>query len=399
MAGAQVRGAAEIVRAVDGTGLLAGGGSARAAGGDGVGTGRGVHRGGVHRGGVHRGGASAAPRPGPLLVLCSAGRDSACLLDVVARLTGTASVHVLHVDHGLRGAADAAEDEAVVRRWCDDARVALTVRWAEASTAPVGDAAGNVLAWARSERRRLAAEVSADLGARRILVAHTQTDLVETALGRLATQPGRRALLSMRAVEGLVARPLLAAGVSREETAAYCRERGLVYRDDPSNADRSFARARVRHDVLPVLRSLNPRAEAAVARTLGELADEAAALDAIVAAELDGAGVGAGGGPGAGGGSGVGGGVGVSGRGPSIAFDRLAQLPPALARLVLRELCERTTGAPCPGAANRLADVLALDAAAARQGAGAVDVGGGVRIELRGGIVRCVPSTGPAAPG
>lgn len=386
MAGAQVRGAAEIVRAVDGTGLLAGGGSARAAGGEGVGTGR-----EVHRGGVHRGGASTAPRPGPLLILCSAGRDSACLLDVVARLTGTASVHVLHVDHGLRGAADAAEDEAVVRRWCDDARVALTVRRAEASNAPVGDAAGNVLAWARSERRRLAAEVAADLGARRILVAHTQTDLVETALGRLATQPGRRALLSMRAVEGLVARPLLAAGVSREETAAYCRERGLVYRDDPSNADRSFARARVRHDVLPVLRSLNPRAEAAVARTLGELADEAAALDAIVAAELDGAG--------AGGGSGVGGGVGVGGRGPSIAFDRLAQLPPALARLVLRELCERTTGAPCPGAANRLADVLALDAAAARRGAGAVDVGGGVRIELRGGIVRCVPSTGPAAPG
>lgn len=385
MAGAEVRGADEIVRAVDATGLLGAGA--------------------VDDVDATAGGVADARQDGPLLVLCSAGRDSGCLLDVALRLVGTAAVQVLHIDHGLRGADAAAEDEAVVRGWCDGAGVGLTVRRAAVEGAPTGGIAGNVHAWARGERRRLAAEVAAAAGARAVLVAHTRTDLVETALGRLATQPGRRALLSMRAVEGELVRPLLAAGVSREETGAYCRERGLGFRDDPSNADRSYARARVRHDVLPVLRSLNPRAEEAVARTLGELAEESAALDALIAAELDpgdgGVGAGADGGAGTGLAAGDGSGERAAGGrrpGVSVPFERLAVLPPALARLVLRELCERTLGGPCPGAANRLDDVLALGAAAARAGVAAVDVGAGARVELRAGTVRCVPSAGPAAP-
>lgn len=389
MAGAEVRTADELVRAVAATGLLGGAGP-RCRAGAGAGTGEGAP------------GAFPGPGPGtPVLVSCSAGRDSGALLDIAVRVVGAEVVHVLHVDHRLRGVESSSDDESVVRAWCDAAGVGLAVRRADLAAAPVGSAPGNVHAWAREERRRLAAEVAEQVGAARVLVAHTQTDLVETALGRLATQPGRRALLAMRAAEATLVRPLLAAGVSRDETSAYCRERGLVYRDDPSNADRSFARARVRHDVLPVLRSLNPRAEDAVARTLGELAEEAAALDAIVAAELDAAGSGWGDSSGMGGGpgSGVGRGAGAGGLpGPSIAFERLEALPPALARLVLRELCERTLGVPCPGAANRLGDVLALGAAAARQGSGSVDVGGGARLELRGGTVRCVRSAGPAAP-
>lgn len=378
MAGSGVRAADAVVEAVRATGLLDAPASPDPARGP---------------SGSHE---VAPPAPvaggaGPLLVLCSAGRDSGALLDIAVRLIGVDRVHVLHVDHGLRGRAEGDADAATVRAWCDGAGVSLTVREAEVAAAPVGGAAGNVQAWAREERRRLAAEVAEQVGAGRTLVAHTRTDLVETALGRLATQPGRRAFLSMREVEGAIVRPLLAAGVTRDETEAYCRIRGLTWRDDPSNADRSFARARVRHDVLPVLRSLNPRAEEAIARTLAELADESAALDAIVDAEL---------GSSAGGGAGlVGGGVGsVRGAGPSIELSRLAELPSALARLVLRELCERTTGAPCPRAAGRLDDVLALAAAATRQGSGSVDVGDGARIELRRGIVRCVASAGPAAP-
>jgi hypothetical protein len=66
--------------------------------------------------------------------------------------------------------------------------------------------------------------------------------------------------------------------------------------------------------------------------------------------------------------------------------------------LVLRELCERTLGGPCPRAASRLDDVLALAPAAARAGVAAVDVGAGARLEVRGNVLRCVPSRGVAAP-
>ncbi|MBJ7472848.1 MAG: tRNA lysidine(34) synthetase TilS, partial [Solirubrobacteraceae bacterium] len=216
-------------------------------------------------------GATGLLQPGVRsLVMASAGRDSGCLVELAARVLGAGAVHVLHVDHGLRGGADAQADAATVREWCGALGVALTVRAVDPGVGHVG----NVHAWARAERRRLAAQVAGEVGARRTLVAHTRTDLVETALGRLATQPGRRALLSMRASEGQLARPLLAAMVTREETAAYCVERGISWREDPSNTDRVYARARIRHDVLPVLRSLNPQAEDAIARTLAELAEE-----------------------------------------------------------------------------------------------------------------------------
>ncbi len=331
---------------------------------------------------------------GPLLLMCSAGRDSHTLLDIAVRLLGADAVHVLHVDHGLREAAVA--DAANIQARCEILGVAISTRRAAKRPAD----SRNLHAWARAQRQRLAAAELDRLGATRLATAHTRTDLVETALGRLATQPGRRALLSMRAREGMstdlgmrgagngmesgpdesrrqLVRPLL--GVTREETAAYCQARGITWRDDPSNDDERYARARLRHGVVPVLRSLNPQAEATIVRTLEELAEESEVLDALVDAELRP--------PGAG------------DEGPSITAVALDNLPRPLARLVLRELCERTLGAPCPRAGSRLGEVLALSAPAGRAGMASVDVGAGARIELRGGVYRCRRSQGSAAPG
>ncbi len=313
---------------------------------------------------------------GPVLLLCSPGRDSMCLLDLAVRRLGAGAVRVLHVDHGLR-AASAGEAEGV-RAAGAALGVPVVVRTAESGTAPAGGGtAGNLHAWAREERARFAAEEAQRLGAAAVATAHTRTDLVETALFRLATQPGRRALLAMRAREhsGIapgvdLVRPLL--GVGRDETLAWCRARGLYWVDDPSNADRRFARARLRHSVTPVLRSLNERMEESVVRTLSELEEERAALDALVLVTLP---------PGA----------------SQVAVDELAALPRALARLVVRELCERALGAPCPRATARLDELLAR--AAADRAPFQLDVGGGARLAVRQGVVRCVASAGPAAPG
>ncbi|MDO9356252.1 MAG: tRNA lysidine(34) synthetase TilS [Solirubrobacteraceae bacterium] len=315
-------------------------------------------------------GLLAAPADGPLLLMCSAGRDSHTLLDIAVRLLGPDGLHVLHVDHGLREAST--QDAAAIVARCEVLGVASSVRRAGARP----EEGGNLHAWARGQRQRLASAEMDRLGARAVATAHTRTDLVETALGRLATQPGRRALLSMRAREGQLVRPLL--GITREETAAYCRARGITWRDDPSNDDERYARARLRHGVVPVLRSLNPRAEDNVVRTLEELAEESEVLDALVDAELRPAGPGD--------------------DGPSITAVSLDNLPVPLARLVLRELCERTMGRPVPRAGSRLEEVLALSAPAGRAGLAAVDLGGGARIELRGGVYRCRRSEGQAAP-
>jgi tRNA(Ile)-lysidine synthase len=104
-----------------------------------------------------------------------------------------------------------------------------------------------------------------------VATGHTATDQVETILYRLAASPGRRALLGMPWREGRLVRPLL--GLTRIETAAYCQERGLAWREDESNDSPAYARARVRHGLLAALEVVHPAAPANVLRTAELLSD------------------------------------------------------------------------------------------------------------------------------
>jgi tRNA(Ile)-lysidine synthase len=287
--------------------------------------------------------AGALLEPGrPVVVLLSGGRDSVCLLDVAIRLGGP--VTALHCNYGLRAEAD--EDEAFCAALCERLGAGF-----EAVRA--GAPAGNVQAWARelryAEARRLAEPLDA-----LVATGHTATDQVETVLYRLAASPGRRALLGMPEREGRIVRPLL--GSTREETAAYCRARGLAWREDPTNASDAFARNRARHGLIPALRALHPAAEANVLRTLALLRDEAAVLDELVAAAVD---------P------------------PEVA--RLAELPPALVRLAVQALADRATADRAPAVGARTEEILALGA---RGGTAALDVGGGLRAVVEYGVLR-----------
>jgi tRNA(Ile)-lysidine synthase len=295
----------------------------------------------------------------PVLVMLSGGRDSVCLLDLALRIGCDAAA--VHVDHGLR--PDSGEDAAFCAELCASLNVDLTVRKLVAS------AGGNVQAWARERRYGAASELADRLGAA-IATGHTATDQVETVLYRLAASPGRRALLGMPAegpLPGALAvgeagapaarlvRPLLE--VTREETAAYCAERGLPWREDPGNASDAYARTRVRAELLPALRRLHPAAEANVLRTLALLRDEAAVLDAAVGAAL------------------------------TDEQAALAALPPALARLCLQRLADDACDPadPAPAVAARAVELLALGGGA---GTAALDLGGGLRAVAEYGRLR-----------
>ena len=302
---------------------------------------------------VRDGGLLAPGRP--VLVLLSGGRDSVCLLDVAVRIAGAGAVAALHCDYGLRSGSE--DDARHCASLCEALGVTLHVR---RPRRPPG--AGNLQAWARDARYAAAAELA---GAGDVAAGHTASDQVETVLYRLAASPGRRALLGMAQREGRLVRPLL--GVTREQTAAHCTARGLAWREDPSNAEPGFARNRLRAGLLPALRALHPAAEANVLRTLDLLRDEAAVLDAAVDAALA-----------------------EAGDPPAVAA--LAALPGALARLALQALADRAAGGLAPAVGHRTAEVLGL-----REG-GALDLGGGLRASVRGGALRFVASTGPAAP-
>jgi tRNA(Ile)-lysidine synthase len=284
----------------------------------------------------------------PLLVMVSGGGDSVALLDVALRLG--AQVSALHVNYGLRDEAQL--DEALVKRLCGERQIPLTV---ERVTLPDG----NTQEQARDARYGLAEQLAVgDYAA-----AHTASDQAETVLYRLAVSPGSRALHGMAPRRGRLVRPLL--GVTREEVREYLRARGLEWREDPSNADRRFARARVRHDVLDALRELSPAAERTIAETARQLRDEAEVLDVVVSEAMK-----------------------ELGGGPAISLDALREQPRAVRRLVLRRLANRALSR------RELDEILALG----ERGTKSLDLGDGLRAVAEYGTLRFARSGEAAIP-
>lgn len=291
---------------------------------------------------------------GAVVAMLSGGRDSVCLIDVAVALCGADRVWALHVNYGLRPEADA--DERHCRSLCEQLGVRLEVVRAGGRERE----SGNLHAWARELRYRAADELADRLSARAwVASGHTSTDQVETVLYRLAASPGRRALLGMAPREGRLVRPLLS--ISREQTAAYCRERGLGWREDASNDDPRFARARVRNGLLEALRDVHPGALSNVLRTAELLRAESDLLDELVHAELH--------------------------DGQSISIERLRGLPPALQRLIVIRLAEEAAGTFVPQAGERVAELIAL---ADRGGRAELHVGGLAAAVVEQGELRFV---------
>jgi tRNA(Ile)-lysidine synthase len=282
----------------------------------------------------------------PVLVLLSGGRDSTCLLDAAVAVAGAGAVAALHVNYALRPAAG--DEERHCEQLCAELGVNLDV-----FHAPATPSSGNLEAWAR-ELRYEAAKARAGTEVD-IAVAHTASDQVETILYRLASSPSRRALLGMRARSGTVVRPLL--GFTREQTTRYCRERGLAWRDDESNLSPQFARNRVRHQLLPALQAVHPGATANVLALAATLRDEAEVLDELVEQALAGA--------------------------DTIPLVALRALPAGVGRLVVQRLADGVLGAPAPGAARRLEEILALS----DRGRAALDLPHGVRASVHDGVL------------
>jgi len=178
---------------------------------------------------------------GDILCLVSGGADSTCLFHALRELGF--KVSALHVDHGLRG-AESDEDA----RWCAERFGAEVVQ--------VG---------ARCETEAGLRDVRYSFRAGELrATGHTLSDQVETILYRLAAS-GTTKGIKVRREDGVV-RPLLC--VWREETEAFCRERGLEWRTDSTNPD--TLRGLIRDQILPLLAQLHPGARENILRALDE---------------------------------------------------------------------------------------------------------------------------------
>jgi len=258
-------------------------------------------------------------------VALSGGADSVCLLHLLRELgpRWELKLEVLHLDHQLRG-EESRGDAGFVREMAGELGLAAVVRAVDVRGLS-RESGENVEQAGRRARREFFLGMLRDGRLDRVALGHTRSDQAETVLFRFLRGSGTAGLAGIRPVtrEGLV-RPLLE--IDRSEVLDYLRERGIPWREDSSNLDRSFARNRIRHELLPALaRDWNPALRESLARTAALAQDEEAywleAVGALAGTHLR-----------------------VEGRAVCVQTGPLLALPRALARRLIRRAIETARG-------------------------------------------------------
>ena len=238
----------------------------------------------------------------PVILMVSGGADSIALLHMAATEpldlgdgAGLAHVvqerlHVLHVNHLLRG-ADADADQHFVQATCDSLGIPCTaLRVDVAKLAQERD--GNVEEIGRRVRydaaRELAQKLCAEQGISRqkakILTAHTADDRAETFMMNVMRGSGMSGLASIPRHRGLIYRPLL--DYTHDQLKDWLKARGLDWHEDATNTDTHYLRAYMRHNVLPLLKARNPLLVQAVCKIADLMTDEDDYLEAKAARKL-----------------------------------------------------------------------------------------------------------------
>lgn len=258
--------------------------------------------------------------PGQMvLVAVSGGPDSLALLDILLQLSPELALRlaVAHLDHGLR--PDSAADADFVAAFA--AERGLTCYRERVDVAALLRGSGqSPEAVARAVRYAFFERAVAATGAQRVALGHNADDQAETVIMRLLRGAGSEGLSGIPPVRMPYIRPLIE--TPRTEIEAYCRARGLAARRDPTNADPAYTRNRIRHELLPMLKSYNPR----LVPALCELAERLRSEADYIAGQADAA-------------------LAASRVGEALSCSRLLALPVALQRAVLRAYYVRATGA------------------------------------------------------
>ena len=210
------------------------------------------------------------------LVALSGGADSVALL-LLLKEAGF-NVHAAHCNFCLRG-AESDRDEAFCVSLCQQLDIELhrahfsTRMYAELHKVSIEMAA-------RELRYRWFEQLREDMGAAGVCVAHHRDDSVETVLLNLVRGTGLRGMTGIQPRNGSILRPLLC--VSRAEIEAFLAERGQKYVTDSTNLETDVLRNKVRLQVLPLLRELNPAVSENIRRTAENLLEAQEVLDSIL---------------------------------------------------------------------------------------------------------------------
>ncbi len=219
-------------------------------------------------------------------VLCavSGGADSMCLLALLNEYAQSGAIRVAaaHFDHGLRdGESD--RDAEFVRLYCSENDI------------PFFFGAGNVKTFAESKgmsietaarelRYSFLKRTAEKTGADRIATAHTADDNAETMLLNLIRGTGLKGLCGIPPIRGNIIRPMLR--MTRSQVLEILSNRGITHIEDSTNLDDIYTRNRLRHNVIPLLKAINPHFVEACSETARLLSEDEAYLKLLANKQL-----------------------------------------------------------------------------------------------------------------
>ena len=191
------------------------------------------------------------PENKKILVGFSGGADSLCLMEILRELIPLygLSLYAVHVHHGLRG-ENADRDAAFVEAYCQSYGIPCRIFRVSAAK-EAREKKISVEEAGRNLRYRIFAEMKEEWGAGAIAVAHHQNDQAETVLFQMARGSGLTGAGGIRPMNDGIIRPLLC--VSKKEILSYLEQKKMTWQEDESNADTTYTRNCIRHEILPLL--------------------------------------------------------------------------------------------------------------------------------------------------
>jgi tRNA(Ile)-lysidine synthase len=225
------------------------------------------------------------PPNSSLLVALSGGIDSVVLTHVLIDLKDFFKLKKLslaHFNHKIRPEAD--REEKFCRELAEDLGLEIFVGSQDVEEVARRERE-NLEETARRLRYSFLRKVKDEEGFDLIATAHHLNDLVETAIIWLTRGAGLEGLIGFEPKEGDVVRPLYRA--TREEIKSFATSKGLRWMEDTSNRDPRFFRNRVRHEVVPVLKEVNPNLEESFLRSREILKAENEFLESVARRKME----------------------------------------------------------------------------------------------------------------
>ncbi len=225
-----------------------------------------------------------------ILVGFSGGSDSTALLHLLtryAKCTG-ARIYAAHLNHGIRG-EEADRDEAFCKALAK--RLDVTFFSKKVAIPEISKQTGeSVETAARRVRYEFFADVMRDNGISILATAHNADDNLETVIFNLTRGSGLNGICGIPECrpceEGIVIRPILA--MEKSDILSYCKENGLDFVTDSTNADTEYTRNKIRSEIIPVMKQINSGAVKNAYRASRTLHDDSLCLEDLATDLTDG---------------------------------------------------------------------------------------------------------------